>query len=231
MISELNAKKRPIEEKRKGSDKWDICEISHIQMLAVRQKDTTTIIMTAFIKRHKNFIPIILLALLSLWTIYRVLFVKFEFQGVLYDQEFSTSNYLAFGAVMINIFVYFFARKNFKYSVAITLALGLLSILEYGTSAVKLGVNSLSFNGISFLVGLLYLALNYRRVRAKFKVSEDQVDSLPDQEKIEKFKFKYRNDTDEELETLINDKRFVTEAQIAAKELLTERNKDAQQLT
>ncbi|MEJ6980291.1 hypothetical protein WG906_07510 [Pedobacter sp. P351] len=54
---------------------------------------------------------------------------------------------------------------------------------------------------------------------------------MPDQEKIEKFSFKYRNDTEVELETLINDKRFVAEAQIAAKELLTERNKDAQQLT
>ncbi len=187
--------------------------------------------MTTFIKRHKNFIPIILLALLSLWTTYRVLFVKFEIQGVLYDQAFSTSNYLAFAAVVINIFVYFFSRKNFKYCVAATIALGLLSILEYGPTTVKLGVNSLSFNGISFLVGLLYLALNYTRVRAKFKVTEDEADTLPDQMKIEKFKFKYQNDTDEELKTLINDKRFVAEAQIAAKELLTERNKDAQQLT
>ena len=187
--------------------------------------------MTAFIKRHKNFIPVILLILLSLWTTYRVLFVKFEVQGVLYDQAFSTSNYLAFTSILINTFVYFFLRKNFKYFIAATIALGLLSILEYGPTTVKFGVNSLSLNGTSFLLGLLYLALNYQRIRAKFKVSEELVDSLPDQEKIEKFKFKYRNDTDKELEILINDKRFVAEAHIAAKELLTERNKDAQQLT
>ena len=187
--------------------------------------------MTETIKRHKNLLPIILLAGLCLWTVYEVLFTKFEYEGVLYDRSFSRANILGFIAVMMNIGVYCFGRKYFKNAVLITLGLGLLGTLNF-TSSTYVITFIFPFHAVSVLIGILYLAINFKRVKNRLdRPHESNLELLPDPKKIEEFKNKYLQKTNEELEEISNDKRFVVEAKIASTEILDERNKKAQQLT
>ena len=182
--------------------------------------------MMALFKKHKNLLPIILLGGLCLWTIYQVLFVKVEYEGALYGQSFTIKFWMGFTCVLIVITTYFFFRKHFKYIVFFMLALGLLSIIEFSTTSVKFGVNSLEFNGTAFLACLLYTLLNIKRLKAQITGGENasNVDFI-DQKRIEDLKDKYQYKDNEELESLLNDKRFTEEAKIAAKTVLNERSK------
>ena len=151
--------------------------------------------MTATIKRHKNFIPIILLAGLCLWTTFEILFIKFEIEGELYDRSFSRTNILAFIAVALNIVIYNFARKYFKYSVITTIVLGFIGILNFTTNTYVVTF-IIPFQPVSLLAGLLYLAINYDRVKARLdRPNDPNLEVVPDLEKVEDFKNKYRHKT------------------------------------
>ena len=174
------------------------------------------------IKQHKNLVPILILLSISLWTTYEVLFTKFEYEGVLYDRNFSRTNWLAFIALTIDIGVYVFARKYFKAFVIATVLLGFIGVLNY-TSTTYVITFIIPFQPISFGIGLLYLILNFKRIKARLDSPKDDTQaSVPDIKKIEEFKAKYRHKPLEELQALSTDRRFVREAKIAAKELLDE---------
>ena len=181
--------------------------------------------MTTIIKRNKNLIPIILLGGLCLYTCYEILFVEVEYDGTLYFRKFSITNAIAFLLVLTNLSVYFLARKYFKYSVFATIILGFVGLMNYTPD--KVVVNFIiPFEPVSLIVGFAYLILNFKRLKTKIPDNRKvNLSNAPDYEKVEEFKFKYRNKTLEELELLVNDKRFVVEAKIAAKDLLEEQNK------
>ncbi|MDB5121272.1 MAG: hypothetical protein JWN56_2490 [Sphingobacteriales bacterium] len=78
------------------------------------------------------------------------------------------------------------------------------------------------------MVALLYLAINYNRVKARLdKANELNLAAIPDPEKVESLKNKYRQKTNEELVEILNYHRFVMEAKIASKELMEQRRKES----
>jgi hypothetical protein len=175
--------------------------------------------------KHKNFIPILFLLLCSIWTIYQVLFTKYEHNGFLYDRVFSVSNYIAFVILIADLIVYFKYRNHFKSVVILTIIIGLLGISNYHANSYGFTFIFISFEPTIFVIGIYYLIVNYKYVQQKLfgeQVPEEL--ATPDFEKAQEFKIKYLNKTNEELIELINDKRFVKEAKIAASELLKERN-------
>ena len=116
--------------------------------------------MTATIKRHKNFIPILFLAGLCIWTTFEILFIKVEIEGELYDRSFLRTNILAFIAVGLNVCSYYFARKYFKYAVIATIVFGFIGIFNF--TATTYVVNFIiPFQPVSLIFGLLYLIINY----------------------------------------------------------------------
>jgi hypothetical protein len=172
------------------------------------------------IKQHKNLVPILILLSICLWTTCEVIFTKFEHEGILYDRSLSRTNWLAFIAITIDIGVYVFARKYFKAFVIATVLLGFIGVLNYTSSTYVVNF-IIPFQPISLGIGLLYLILNFKRVKAWLDSPKDDThEALPNINKIEEFKAKYRYKTLEELQVLSADKRFVPEAKIAAKELL-----------
>ncbi len=184
--------------------------------------------MTATIRRHKNFIPILLLAGLCLWTTFEILFIKFEIDSGLYDRSFSRANFLAFIAVILNICSYYFARKYFKYLVIATVALGFIGILNFTANTYVVHF-IIPFQPIALLTGLLYLMINYERIKTRLdRPNDPNTEAAPDLEKVEEFKNKYRQKTTEELVEISNDRRFVTEAKIASNDLIIHRTKEAE---
>lgn len=145
--------------------------------------------MKQLMRKHKNLLPIFLLAAICLWAIFEVLFIKVDYNGVLYSRQFSISNILAFIAVTVDIILYFYAHKYFKYAVMITVALGLIGLLNYQSSTVSVGIFFLSIQPLSFAVGLLYFIINYRQIKNKLTVPDknDQQQS-PDPEKLKNSK-------------------------------------------
>ncbi|GEM_PF-2100384 len=177
------------------------------------------------LKRHKNFIPIILLAGLTLYTVYEVLFTKVEYQGTLYDKSFSRENILGFIAMTAIIGIYLFARKYFQNVVIIILYLGILGIVNF-TSGTYVITFVLPLHIVPAFTAILYLAINYKKIKNRLDGALDSgIEISPDREKVKEFKNKYQHKTDNELEEIVIDKRFVMEAKIASTELLNERHK------
>jgi len=176
--------------------------------------------MVNFIKSNKNLIPILLLALLSFWTVYDVFFIKVALDGKLYKQGFSVPNIIGFSTIPINLAAYFFLRKFFKYFVSITILLGLLGLIDFSSNNLTFSISFFSFQVISFLVGVLYIILNFKWVKSLFAIKRMPL-SL-DIEKVNAFKEHYQTKNREELEIIKTDNRYIVEAKLAATELLAE---------
>ncbi len=165
----------------------------------------------------------LVLAIICLWTIYDVLMHPIEIDGTAYKRQFSTANLFAILSVSICIATYFFARRQFKYLSIATVFLGFLGILSF-TSTTYTFVFIIPFQPLSAGIALMYLGLNYRLVKSRLEgPEENEADKVPDETQIAKFRTKYMHKTVIELQELIEDKRFVKEAKIAAQKLLNER--------
>ena len=176
------------------------------------------------ILQYKNLLPILFLCCLSIWTIIEVIFVKTEYEGAFYDKHFSVANYIAFSALIADLLFYFYLRKYFKYTVLVTVILGLLGTINYHTTVFTF-VFIIPFQPTSLLIAILYVGLNFERTKTKIlgkNIPEDE--KQLDLEKVETFKRKFANKSTEELTELIGDRRFIKEAKIASTQILNERN-------
>ncbi len=174
--------------------------------------------------KHKNLIPLLILCLFSLYTIYQVFFMQYEAYNGWHSFVFSIENYLAFAFLILDIVIYFYFRKYFKYAVVITVFLGFWGILNYHITLTKITV-FITFERTSFFLAITYFLLNRQRAMKKlFGKPINEETRIPDQEKIDGFKLKYANKTSFELNEIMNDNRFTIESKIAAKEMLDNRN-------
>ncbi len=87
----------------------------------------------------------------------------------------------------------------------------------------RFGIGRLTVQPLSLLVGIVYLAINYNKVKGD---TADISRSAPDREKVDDFKQRYANQSIEELEALTDYIRYTKEARLAATELLAERVKE-----
>ncbi len=171
--------------------------------------------MIGLIKRHKNLIPLLILAIAAIYTIGNFIFNRYENEGVTHTYSLSIENYLAFLAIVLNLVVYFYVRTQFKKVIIATLLISVAGFLNY--LPIKISINfGISLQLFPLLISLFYIFLNFNSL-FKQKVNEKE---LPDFNKILDFKEKYANKAAEELIAIVDDKRFTIEAKLAAKELL-----------
>lgn len=175
--------------------------------------------MIRFFKKYKNLIPIILLGITCLFTTYTILFKEDITLGYVYLYRFSLGNYLAFLTIILDVLIFFKWRKYFKYAVVLTFFLELFGIINYLYFDTVTTI-IIPFQGLSLLVAFLYFILNLNRIRFKLKITDD---TTIDYQKVEKFKDKYIEETDDDLLNIINDQRYTQEAKLAAQEIVQSR--------
>lgn len=177
--------------------------------------------MSVLFKKHKNLIPLIILGLCCIYTFLNSYFNSYEASdGSVYFYSLKLEHYLALAALIIDFLVYFLWKSYFRYVVILTLVLGLFNVLIYLPININI-VFIVSFQALSFMMGLFYIFLNYGSIYKKGTLKAEQIDM----DKIEKLKLKYLEMTNEELKEINEDKRFTAEAKMAVEEVIKERKK------
>ncbi len=176
--------------------------------------------------KYKQLIPVLVLIVCCLWTISTAL------QG---GVDLSGNQYGAFVVLTITVICFFIARPFYKYLLVLTLGLGLFNLINFIPAEVKtgFGIGSLMvyFSPVVFVVVLLTYFLNRNQAN---KVLFALIGPSPERaeknrkaqqaEEINKFKTRYAKYADSELETILQEKKYVPEALQAAREILRNRN-------
>lgn len=193
------------------------------------------------IKNYRQLLPVLLLALYSIDTIRTAIKGTIEFEGQIGTFELMPQHFFAFGAICLNISVYFFRRPFYKYTLLFTIALGLGNLLVFSafktTGSVSFNSLSVSFQPAAFFAGFLGYVLNFKKVnsflvRKVFSIQtpeeRENNEKIQLEAGIEKFKQKFRDYSSEKLMEIINDKSYVPAAIEAANEILATRTSASQ---
>jgi hypothetical protein len=182
----------------------------------------------------KILMPLFLLTILATTIFIACLKGTRNIAGVDYKFQFSDGHYFAFVALAINYLAFIFSRKFYPYVVATTLLLGLLNLINFLPSkqsfSLGFGDSEISFQPHIFFILITTCILNYHDLRSFlqkiFGDNKQEADKkLTDSEEkaITHFANKFKDQTDKQLEELINDERLRTEAITAAKSILEKR--------
>lgn len=186
-------------------------------------------------QKYKKLLPVLVLALFCIWTVVTVIRGTVELNGQEYEFSLALTHYAAFVAVIINFVVFFMRRPYYKYVLGATLLLGLFGLLNFTPIArrwvIGFGVFRIGVQPVSFLVGLLTLALNFEAIKVALGQSNNPEDVARNfaanqkafRKEVEKFKQKYTSVSSDELTKVLADKRYTTAAMEAARQILEER--------
>jgi hypothetical protein len=185
-------------------------------------------------QKIKILIPLFLLTMLATTIFISHLKGTQNIEGVDYKFQFSDGHYFAFVALAINYLAFLFSRKFYPYVVATTLLLGLLNLINFLPSkqsfSLGFGDSEISFQPHIFFILITTCILNYHDLRSFlqkiFGDNKEEADKkLTDNEEkaVAHFANKFENQTDKQLEELINDGRLRTEAITAAQSILEKR--------
>jgi hypothetical protein len=170
-------------------------------------------------------------ALFCCVTILHVIQGTIEFNGNTYSFILTLKHYGGFLAVTISFVSFFFFRHYYKFILSGTLFLGLINLLNFSalntTVGLTIGSIGVGFQPTSFLIILLTLVINIRRVNSVFKLKPEhavEFELRRRSEQIEKFKEQYSKLSSEQLNSVLIDNRYATEAKEAAQQLLIERS-------
>jgi hypothetical protein len=193
--------------------------------------------MFKFFHKYKILLPILLLTGLCIWTLQEGLIGTTVIEG---DRTINThvnldiTHYCAFALVFINLLSFLFFRRFTKYILLLTLTLGLLDIINFTPShdTVSYGFNSLAiqFQTSSLQVGIITYILYFKRINGSiihffnppFKQTPE-IDSSKYREQINKVKERFAKYSNDELSSIVTEKKYTPEAWEAAQELLSER--------
>ncbi len=185
---------------------------------------------------YKKLIPVIILTILSISTILTDLRGTVEMNGENYEFELTAKHYGAFLSIIINWLSFFAFRHLFKYVFTLTLIFGLINLINFTAlqtiSAVAFDKHQLGLQPTIFLISILTYIINFKRAN---EILYDIFGPTPEQanknaqrrqtEQIDKFKDRYSKFSDEQLNGILTENKFVPEALQAAQQLLTERQK------
>ncbi len=186
-------------------------------------------------QKYKKLKPVLVLALFCLWTVVTVIRGTVELNGQEYEFSLALTHYAAFVAVIINFVVFFIRRPYYKYVLGATLLLGLLGLLNFTPIArrwvIGFGNLGIGVQPVSFLVGLLTLALNFEAIKVALGQSNNPEDVARNfaanqkafRKEVEKFKQKYTSVSSDELTKVLADKRYTAAAMEAARQIIEER--------
>lgn len=175
--------------------------------------------MKSKILKYKNTLPLLVLALISIQTIY---FSVFQQVGTL-----SFKHYIAFLFLLITIGCYIFSPKIFKYAIVILLIIALFNfvnffVAEYQTM-IRIGSVKLYFQGQILLLIILTYFINFKNVNNVFSLKgEEKIikEKKYSNEQIDEFKKRYALKSIEELSKILKDERFTFEAKESARILI-----------
>jgi len=138
----------------------------------------------------------------------------------------SVHHYVGFFLLLALFSSFFLFREYYKYVVFIALLAGVFNLAYFSgaTFVVTLG-SSFTIQPLSLFVACLFFALNTKKISQLPEKYGSMVPDKPyfsEEEKV-KFRGKYQNFTNEQLNTIRSDLKYKSEARRAAEELLTER--------
>ncbi len=186
---------------------------------------------------YKQLIPIIFLAFYCIDAIATAIDGTVVMSYKAYEFELTIKHYIAFGVIVINLLMFFFYKAYFKYSLLLTILLGLFNIITFSalTETFSLKGLGMGFQPSAILAGLLAYIINFKRA-TKLILKTVRTNYTPEQiAKIEKKKFveetqkfmsRYKAYSTESLRQIVREKEFVPEAIEAAQQLITEREKN-----
>ena len=156
--------------------------------------------------------------------------------GENFDFELTTRHYGAFLAIIINWISYFFGRRLFKYVLTLTLLLGLINLINFTAlltmSFIAYDKHQLGLQPTIFWISILTYIINFKRANEIlykfFGPTPEQADKNARRrqtEQIDKFKDRYSKYSDEQLNIILTENKFVPDALQAVRQLLNERQK------
>jgi hypothetical protein len=191
---------------------------------------------------HKNLIPLLLLAIVCLYTIVVILTGQVSIEGESYDRTFSYHHYLAFTAIALNFGVYFWQRRLFRFTLVGMLALGLLNIIHFTPDQVSITLGfsdavSIRVEPLSLVFIISYYFLNRNRANKPLRKflrtyvlpspsPQKQVEAR--RERVAKFKVSFAKRSEESLLEMVRNRNVVPDALEAAKQILHERGVTSQ---
>lgn len=183
-------------------------------------------------KKYKQLIPILVLLCFCIFTI-----VTFFNDKIVNNEEqllLNLKHYAGFSFVIICIISFFKFRHFYKYALSFTLLLGLVNFVNFTPSIrtffVRFGSLEIGFQPTSFLVIILGYIINFTQAN-KFIIRQIQSSSSENQtfekginlNKVDTFKDRYKECSDNKLQQILNENEFVPEALEAARILLKHR--------
>jgi len=185
------------------------------------------------LQKHKNLIPLLILAGICLYTFFYILFGRGYHQGEYYDMMFSLQHYLAFAAVTLNIIVYFFFRRIFKFTLVGMLLLGLLNIINFTPNGFRVGVAIqdqflIEIQPFSLLFIIVFYLPNREKIHKYVRkhllhAPNPKKQAEASRERVAKFKAAFAKKPDASLLEMMQSQVIVPDASEAARQLLQER--------
>jgi hypothetical protein len=185
----------------------------------------------ALFTRYRNLIPLLILAALCLYTL-----LKITIEWIFATAEhriFTLQHYLAFAAVGLNLLIYFYYRRAFKYTLTGMLFLSLFSIVNYTPDeySITFGLSDLlqiKLQPISLLfIGIYYYLnrLTIRRLMRTYLMQEphSKKQQTHYQEQVMQFKVSFAKKSNEHLLAMAQKQELVPGALEAVQQLLAER--------
>jgi hypothetical protein len=175
----------------------------------------------------------LLLLIIAVTVIYMIINI------LITDAIFLPAHLIAIGLVIVNIGMFIISKKIYKYTLFITLILGVFNIISFTTTRLTIGlsINNLNITLQPFSLGLLIFFIfiyqndikEIKRFLAKNKEKrewkQEQIREEETKSKKEYWKRKYRNKTGVELKRMSEMKDgLVPEAWEAVIELLESKN-------
>ncbi len=188
------------------------------------------------LKQQLQILPVLLLTIYCIDAIVTAMRGTVVMAGTTYDYELTIKHYIAFGAIGVNFFTYFFLRQFYKYTLVLTIVIGLFNLMTFSALQTKsiIGINSLKigFQPSAFWAGLLAYIINFKRINEfildnlvtkQTPEEQERIEKVRFAEEVEKFKGKYESYSAETLTEIVTANRYVPEALEAARQLLNER--------
>ncbi|MES2519716.1 MAG: hypothetical protein V4585_16485, partial [Bacteroidota bacterium] len=154
-----------------------------------------------------------------------------------YDFELTAKHSGAFLAIITNWFSFFTFRRSFKYILTLTLLCGLINLINFTAlqtiSFIAFDKHKLGLQPTILGISILTYIINFKRANEIlydfFRPTPEQVDKNAKRrqaEQINKFKVRYSKYSDEQLNIILTENKFVPEAALqAVRKLLKERQK------
>jgi hypothetical protein len=187
-------------------------------------------------QKYKVLIPVIILTLYAILTILTSFRGTVEMGGESYDFELNAKHYGAFLAIIISWISFFKFRPLFKYVLALTLFLGLINLINFTAlqriSFIAYDKHQLGLQPTIFWISIFTYIINFTRANEIlydiFGPTPEQANKnaqTRQQEQIDKFKERYSKFSDDQLNVLLTENKFVPEALQAVRQLLTEKQR------